>query len=310
MDFGKARSKSEMMKNKKLGRFTWFDGLNTVLMVFLCMIMLYPMLYIIGRSFMNPIEKAEHVLRVIPRKPVLEAYNYIFTRSSFIVSGMKSSVIITVLGTALNMLATAPMAYVLSKREYPMRNLITALVVFTMWFGGGMIPNYILVKSLGLIDTYWALWLPGLISSWNMLVLRNFFQMIPKELEESAKIDGANEIRIFVRIILPLSTASIASISLFYAVGHWNSWFNSMIYINSNYKLPLQNHLRRVLNSISALNSDGAAMGNDALTIARIPTADILQYACIVVTVLPIIVVYPFLQKYFVKGVMAGSLKG
>ena len=299
-----------MARKSRLKRVTAFDAANVLLLAILCFIMLYPMLYIIGRSFMGATEKALNHWRVIPHNIRLDAYEYIVKRSSFVVDGLRNSILRTLGGTALDMLITLPMAYVLSKRNYPFRNQITGAVVFTMWFGGGLIPHYLLVKSLGLIDTFWALWLPGLVSSWNLLVMRNFFQMIPDSLEESAHIDGANDFTVFVWIILPLSTASIASIGLFYAVAHWNAWFDAMIYLNSSRKLPIQNLLRRVLTSLTSLGSDGIQMGEDTTTSSRTPTADVLQYACITVTVLPILAVYPFLQKYFVKGVMAGSLKG
>lgn len=302
-------SKVYRSNSRRLHGITLFDVLNVLLMIGLCIAMLYPVLYILGRSFMDDGEKALYPLRIIPRVVTTEAYDYLFYRSSFVRFGFVNSVVRTVVGTALNMLATIPMAYVLSKRDYPLRRIITILVTFTMWFSGGLIPNYLLVKSLGLVDTYWALWLPGLISAWNMLVLRNFFQEIPRELEESAWIDGAGEMTVMLRIILPLSTASIASISLFYAVGHWNAWFDSMIYLNDYNKLPLQNQLRNVLNSLSALNMESAGNARE-IPSGQIPAAETLQYSCVIVTILPIIMVYPFLQKYFVKGVMSGSIKG
>lgn len=293
----------------KRKRIYVFDVVNTLLMLLVCIITLYPIMFILGRSFMGSVEKAHHPLRIFPRAIALDAYSYIFRRGSFITTGLFNSVKLTVVGTVMNMLVTAPMAYVLSKKNYPLHNPITGLVIFTLWFGGGLIPNYLLVISLGLRDTYWALWLPELVSAWNMIVLRNFFSMISPELEESARIDGANDLIIFTRLILPLSAASLASISLFYAVGHWNSWFNAMIYVNDVAKLPLQNQLRRVLVSITALSTKNTASFSEG-TSSRVPTADILQFACVIVTITPIMAVYPFLQRYFVKGVLAGSLKG
>lgn len=296
-----------MFKRKK--KIAFFDVTNAFFMVLICVLMLYPILFIFGRSLMGPVEKALYPMRIIPAEISLDAYTYIFRRGSFITTGLLNSVKLTTIGTLLNMAVTAPMAYVLSRKDYPLRNAITIAVVFTMWFGGGLIPNYLLVKNLRLMNSYWALWLPGLISAWNMMVLRNFFAMISKEIEESARIDGANDLVIFVRIVLPLSAASLASISLFYAVGHWNAWFDAMLYISDVVKLPLQNHLRRILISITALSTEQQGAISEGSS-TRVPTADLLQFACVVVTITPIMLVYPFLQKYFVKGVMAGSLKG
>lgn len=296
-----------MSKRKK--KIAAFDVMNTFLMVLICVLMLYPILFILGRSLMGPVEKALHPIRIIPAEISLDAYAYIFRRGSFITTGLLNSVKLTAIGTLFNMVVTAPMAYVMSRKDYPLRNGITFVVIFTMWFGGGLIPNYLLIKNLGLMNSYWALWLPGLVSAWNMMVLRNFFAMISKEIEESARIDGANDLIIFTRIILPLSAASLASISLFYAVGHWNAWFDAMLYISDVDKLPLQNHLRRILTSITALSTEQQGAISEGSS-ARVPTADLLQFACVVVTITPIMLVYPFLQKYFVKGVMAGSLKG
>ncbi len=296
-----------MSKRKK--KIAAFDVMNTFLMVLICVLMLYPFLFILGRSLMGPVEKALHPIRIIPAEISLDAYAYVFRRGSFITTGLLNSVKRTAIGTLLNMVITTPMAYVMSRKDYPLRNAITVVVIFTMWFGGGLIPNYLLIKNLGLMNSYWALWLPGLISAWNMMVLRNFFAMISKEIEESARIDGANDLIIFTRIILPLSAASLASISLFYAVGHWNAWFDAMLYISDVDKLPLQNHLRRILTSITALSTEQQGAISEGSS-ARVPTADLLQFACVVVTITPIMLVYPFLQKYFVKGVMAGSLKG
>ena len=181
------------------------------------------------------------------------------------------------------------------------------MVFFTMLFGGGLIPTYMVVKMFGLIDSLWSMVIPGMVSAWNMFIMRNFFYSIPESLEEAALIDGANQAQIMIRVTLPLSKAVLATIGLFYAVGHWNSWFDAMLYINTSTKLPMQNILRNIINSVSDLE----ALGSEQFELMDVkPASTSLRCAVIVITATPIIVVYPFVQKYFVKGVMIGSVKG
>ncbi|MDF2922227.1 MAG: YtcP3 [Paenibacillaceae bacterium] len=281
-----------------------FNGFNIALMIFLCALMIYPMLFVLGRSFMLEVERAANPLRIFPRIWDLEAYKFIFREAVTIKSSYFITISRTVVGTACNILFTSVLAYVLSKRSYPLRNMITTLVLFTMWFGGGLIPTFLLYKSLGLVNNFWVYILPGLISPWNLLLLRNFFMQIPDSLEEAAKIDGASELTIFFRIIIPLSMAAIATISLFYAVSHWNSWFDSLIFINDKKMWTLQLLLREIIRNANM--SD--LMDTDSIT--SLPPTESVKMATVVVATLPILMVYPFLQKYFVKGVMVGSLKG
>lgn len=281
-----------------------FNGFNIALMIFLCAIMIYPMLFVLGRSFMLEIERAANPLRIFPRVWDLEAYKFIFREAVTIKSSYFITILRTVAGTACNIFFTSILAYVLSKRNYPLRNIITLLVIFTMWFGGGLIPTFLLYKSLGLVNNFWVYILPGLISPWNLLLLRNFFMQIPDSLEEAAKIDGASELTIFFRIVIPLSMAALATISLFYAVSHWNSWFDSLIFINDKKKWTLQLLLREIIRNANM--SD--LMDTESTT--SLPPTESVKMATVVVATLPILMVYPFLQKYFVKGVMVGSLKG
>ena len=205
----------------------------------------------------------------------------------------------------MNLLLTTLMDYPLSKKYYPLRKPVTALVVFTMWFSGGLIPSYLLNKTLGLLNSFWVYIFPCAINAFNMVIMRNFFMQIPDSLEESAKLDGANDLVVFARIYIPLSTASIATITLFYAVFHWNMWFDSMLYMNRKDWWTMQYTLRMLIDSanVTDVATIGSAMDN-------IPPAETVRMATIVVATVPILCVYPFLQKYFVKGMLVGSVKG
>ena len=202
------------------------------------------------------------------------------------------------------------MAYPLSKKKLPLRRFYTTLIVFTMFFSGGLIPTFLVVKGLGLYNTMWALILPGAISTMNLIIMRTFFQSIPMELEESAFLDGANDIVVFYRIILPLSKASIATIAMFYAVGHWNSWFNALVYLKDSEKYPMQLILRDIVIQ-SQMSRELAEQGStEAYELINTVSVEGIKYATLFFSIIPMLIIYPFVQKYFVKGVMIGSLKG
>jgi putative aldouronate transport system permease protein len=203
---------------------------------------------------------------------------------------------------------TAMLAFALSKRSLPGRKAMITMIFITMLFSGGLVPRYLLVNELGLIDSLWALILPNLVSAWNTFILRNFFYAIPESLEESALLDGATPITVFTRIILPLSKPALATIGMFYAVAHWNGWFPGVIYLNSLEKLPVQNIMRNMIQLYSPADINSVVM-NDEQFLSN-PPIDSLQMATIVVGTVPILAIYPFVQKYFVKGVMVGSIKG
>ena len=285
-----------------------FDAVNVTFMMFMIIITLYPFLYVLYASISNPMLLMSY--RGILWRPLgfsMRGYQYVF-RNDGILNGYQVTLFVVVVGTACNMFMSLLFAYVLSRRTLMWHSLITALAVFTMYFSGGMIPSYIVVKSLGLIDSLWSLILPGLISTWNVIILRTALRSVPYELEESAKIDGAGDFLILVRILIPMIVPTIAAITLFYMVGHWNAWTTALIYIQSPTKYPLQ----LVLRSILIRNQTGGAMAGEAL---YEPGEDYamrlsLQYAVIIVSIIPIICVYPFLQKYFTKGIMIGALKG
>ena len=263
---------------------------------------LLPFLYIVIVSFMRDTMNIRFQSININNLSIA-AYKRVF-ESKFIVSGARMSVMRTLLGVAFTLFCTIMTAYPLSKKRLPGRLIYTSIMVFTMFFSGGLIPTYILIKNLKLLDTIWSLVLPGLISTYNMLLMRNFFMAIPESLEESAKLDGANDFIILFRIILPVSVPIIATVALWTAVGHWNAWFDCMIYITESSKLVLQVVLRRIVleGSLEMMEYDspeGVASNLEAI-----------KSATVVVTTVPIIMVYPFVQKYFIQGIMLGSLKG
>ena len=278
---------------------------NDIIMILLCLVMIYPVLFVAGRSVTPDIERALHPLRIIPATFDFSGYSFIFSSGSNIVNSYRTTILRTLVGTSLNILLTTLMAYPLSKKYYPARKAVTALVVFTMWFSGGLIPSYMLNKTLGLVNSFWVYIFPCAVNAFNMIIMRNFFMQIPDSLEESAKLDGANDLVVFFRIYLPLSTASIATITLFYAVFHWNMWFDSMLYMNRKDWWTMQYTLRMLIDSanVTDVATVGSAMDN-------IPPAETVRMATIVVATLPILCVYPFLQKYFVKGMLVGSVKG
>ena len=215
-----------------------------------------------------------------------------------------NSILYTTVGTAINVVCSAMCAYPLSRKDFYGRGFFTLFVAVTMFISGGMIPSYLVVNQLRLINTMWAIVLPGAISTYNMIIMRTFFQNLPVSLQESAYLDGANDITILFKVVLPLSMPIIATMTLFYAVGHWNSYFNAMIYLNSKSKFPLQVLLREIV--VAGNMADESSDLTSNINIIAIN----FKYAVIVITVVPILVVYPFLQKHFTKGVMIGAIKG
>jgi putative aldouronate transport system permease protein len=232
----------------------------------------------------------------------LSAYQYILSTPTIFTS-IGVSLFVTVVGTFVAMVFTSFMAYALSRKYLHGRRFFNFLVVFTMLFSGGMIPSFILIQKLGLIDSLWALILPSAVSAYNMIIMRNFFQGIPDSLEESAKMDGCSNWGVFFRIILPLSLPSIATISLFYAVTFWNSYQGAILYINDSAKWPIQVLLRQIVIVSSGMNADASAVD-------VVPPAQSIKMAVIIMSTLPMLMIYPFVQRFFVKGAMVGSVKG
>lgn len=274
-------------------------------------VVLYPLIYIISASISNPTAVNSGQMWLFPVDITFAGYNMIFQNSE-IWRGYLNTLLYTTLGTFINLAVTIPAAYALSRRDFYGRGFFTGMFVLTMFFSGGLIPTYLVVRDLGLIDTIWAMVLPNAAAVWNIIIARVFFQMtIPKGLEEAAKIDGASNFKVFVKIILPLSAPIIAVMALFYGVGHWNGYFNALIYLSDRNLYPLQMVLREilVLNEMSSNNTEMTGEMAQALH-SRQQLSAIVKYGVMIVSTLPIIIIYPFLQRYFVKGVMIGSLKG
>ncbi|WP_238653095.1 carbohydrate ABC transporter permease [Paenibacillus piscarius] len=284
--------------------------------IYLCLalvVVLYPLIYILSASISSPQDVNSGAMWLFPKNVTLDGYKLVFENPK-IWNGYLNTIIYTVVGTLLNLAVTLPAAYALSRSDFVGRQLFMGLILFTMFFSGGLVPTYLLVKNLGLINSMGALILPVAASVWNIVVARTFFQStIPKELQEAAHIDGCTNLKLFLRIILPLSAPIVAVMALFYGVGHWNSYFPSLIYLNDEAKYPLQMVLRQilVLQEMSAETTGAAINGEVAMAMNnKAETASLVKYGVIVVSTLPIVAVYPFLQRYFVQGVMIGSVKG
>ena len=278
-----------------------FNFFNYSLLIIIGLACFIPFLNVIASSFATTQEVVEKDFILFPTTFTLSAYEYIFSTPT-IFKSFAVSIGVTGIGTLVSMVLTSLMAYSLSRKYLVGRRFLNFVVVFTMLFSGGMIPTYLVVKNLGLIDTYWALILPIAISAFNLIIMRNFFQAIPESLEESAKVDGYNDLMIFIKIILPLSLPSIATISLFYAVAYWNEYTNAILYLNDSSKWPIQVLLRQIVIVSSGMQADNSV-------VEVVPPAQTIKMAVISVATLPMLILYPFLQKYFVKGAFVGSVK-
>ncbi|MCU6712287.1 carbohydrate ABC transporter permease [Paenibacillus sp. J5C_2022] len=278
---------------------------NTVFLTGLMIATLYPILYVAFASISEPALMMAH--KGILWKPLgfsLETYAAVFS-NPMILLGYRNTLTIVIVGVSLNLLLTSFAAYALSRKSLRYRRQIMLFIVFTMFFGGGLIPFYLLVRSLGITDTLWALILPTAVSAFNLIIMRTSFEAVPDALEESAKMDGANDFVILFRIFLPLCKPVLAVVALYYGVSHWNSWFNAMIFIQDRSLYPLQLILREIL-IIGDANSMAEGASQDEIVIL----GETLKYATIMVATIPILLVYPFLQKYFVKGALIGAIKG
>jgi len=266
---------------------------------------IYPFLNVISVSLSDYGSYLKNPMMIIPKNLNFETYKFVLSRP-LILSSYRNTIIVTICGTAISMFLTITMAYPLANRNFKAKPFFTYMAVFTMLFNGGLVPNFYLVRSLGLLDTLWALILPGSLSIFNVILMSNFIKSIPDSLEEAARIDGASDIYIMVKVILPLCLPIIATLSLFYAVGRWNSYFNAIVYIRDRQKWTLQLMLREVVLSTNALLKEGMV---DPSIQNIIPLQNV-KYTTIVVAILPILFIYPFLQKYFIKGIMIGAIKG
>lgn len=285
-----------------------FDSINVIFMLLLMIVTVYPFLYVLFASLSDPLKLYSHTgILLAPKGFSIKGYQFVLNYRA-IWNGYAVTLFLATVGTMCNLVASVLFAYVLSKNDSMFHGFFTFIAVFTMYFSGGMIPTYLIVKSVGLLNSIWSLIIPGMIGTYYVIILRTAFGSVPKEMTESAELDGASELTILVRILIPLIIPTIAAISLFIMVGYWNSWTSALLYIQDSKKHPLQMVLRQILinNDASATAGSGSSdrSGEDSAT------RMLLKYATIIVSVIPIICVYPFLQRYFTKGVMIGALKG
>ena len=284
-----------------------FQAAVYAIIVLIAVFMLYPLIYSLSASVSEPREILNGHVWLYPVNITTNAYQRVF-RSADIQSGYLNTIIYAVAGTALNLLMTIAAAYPLSMKDMKGRNFITIMITFTMFFSGGMIPTYINIKNLGLLNTRWSVILPGLINVTNLLILRNYFiNSVPDELHEAAEIDGSSPMNTLFTIILPLSKSILVVITIYYFVTHWNAYFDAMMYITKRNKWPLQVFLRQIL-LLSQMGDMAETMGADDANTALLYAS--LKYAIIIIAALPLIIVYPLVQKFFEKGIMLGSVKG
>lgn len=287
-------------------RLKLFDYVNVAFLIVVCCSIIAPFLFVISQSLMSNEDIMRNGVTFFPKHIVFDSYVYLLAGSSRVYRAFGNSLFITFFGTFFSLLFTGSIAYALSKKYLPYRTVVTAVLLASMFFGGGLIPSYLLITALGLKNSLWAIMIPSFLNVWYAFLLRNFFMEIPQEVEESARIDGANDMVIFARIALPMSMPAIATIGLFYAVGYWNSWFSASIYLSDQSKWPLQLLLKSMLLSFDP-NMSGVS---ESLGLLAVLSKDSVRAAMIMITTVPILLVYPFIQRYFVKGMIVGSVKG
>ena len=307
------------MKTKKLSKTKINNGIFNaviyILLLLLAVIMLYPLIFVLSASFSDPKAVAGGEMLLLPVKPSLEGYRYLMQYKEIWV-GYGNTIFYMIAGTLLNLAATLPCAYAMSRKELKGRKYLMIYFMITMYFSGGMIPGYLNIKSLGLLDTRGVILINGLVSTFNLIVARTYFMTsIPWEIQEAAVIDGCNDFQIFGKIIFPLSKAITVVMTLYYGVGRWNSYFVEMIYLKDRNKFPLQLFLREILTKSTFAKTamaDGMSFSAEQMMalIKQADTANMIKYGVIVLSALPMLIIYPFLQKYFEQGVMIGSVKG
>ena len=307
------------MKTKKLTKTKINNGIFNaviyILLLLLAVIMLYPLIFVLSASFSDPKAVAGGEMLLLPVKPSLEGYRYLMQYKEIWV-GYGNTIFYMIAGTLLNLAATLPCAYAMSRKDLKGRKYLMIYFMITMYFSGGMIPGYLNIKSLGLLDTRGVILINGLVSTFNLIVARTYFMTsIPWEIQEAAVIDGCNDFQIFGKIIFPLSKAITVVMTLYYGVGRWNSYFVEMIYLKDRNKFPLQLFLREILTKSTFAKTamaDGMSFSAEQMMalIKQADTANMIKYGVIVLSALPMLIIYPFLQKYFEQGVMIGSVKG
>ncbi|GIN56429.1 sugar ABC transporter permease [Lederbergia ruris] len=295
-------------QSKKISDGKVFDIGVLIISAVISVLILYPLIFIVSASFSSPEKVMSGEMWLFPVDFTLDAYSEVF-KDGDIWNGYKNTIFYTIGGTFINIILTTLAAYPLSRRDLPGRNIIMFIITFTMFFSGGMIPTFLVVQGLGMVDTFWAMIIPNAIATYNLIVMRTYFQTsIPWELQEAAMIDGCSNWKMLWKVILPLSKPIIAVMLLFYAVGHWNAFFNALIYLRDDKLYPLQLILREILLVSQANMTDeiSSEIGLDE----KMMLGESIKYALIIIASLPVLVIYPFVQKHFVKGVMIGSIKG
>lgn len=299
------KKKKNLRRMRRLNHFTLFDAVVSVFMIAVAAVMLIPFLNVVSVSLSSNTAYIRNPAMILPSDMTLEAYRSVLS-SKLIPSSYRNTIVVTLASTGLGMLLSILMAYPLSKPDLAGKKLIVGFLLVTMFFNGGLIANFYLVKRLGMFDTLWALIIPGSVSIGNIILLRNGFESVPRSLEESALLDGANDLQVLFRIVLPVCLPILATVTLFYAVGHWNAYFNAVVYINGRDKWTLQLMLREIIISRNL----GLLTGSNVVDTAQESTQpQMIKCATLVVSMLPIMMVYPFLQRYFVRGLTLGAVK-
>ena len=283
-----------------------FDIINITLLVLIIIITVYPLIFVVSASLSDPLSVLGGEVWLFPKGVTLDGYKRVFANGD-IMMGYKNTILYTFIGTVVNIIMTIAGAYSLSRKDFYGRNIIMMFLTFTMFFSGGLIPTYMIIQKLNLINSFWVMILPGAVSMYNLIITRTFFQTtIPNELQEAAVIDGCSNIKILLKIVLPLSVPIIAVMAIFYGVSHWNAFFDALIYLTTRKKFPLQLILREIL-----IQDQMDAMMTDTEDLARQQLmAESIKYAVVVVASDPVLMLYPMLQRYFIKGVMIGAIKG
>lgn len=289
-----------------------FAAVNGGFVILLVGIVLYPLIYIVSASVSDPLEVNSGNVWLLPKGLTFEGYARVFENHE-IWSGYRNTIGYTLLGTLINLTLTLPCAYALSRTHLSGRHIVLGIMLLTMFIQGGLIPTYLLVKQLGLLDTIWAVMIPNAVSVWNLIIARTFFQSsVPKELTDTAQMDGCTDFRLFFSVVVPLSAPLIAVMALFYGVSHWNQYFGALIYLSDRSLFPLQLILREIL-ILNEMSAEMMMEGESEQLLAlaeQAKYADLVKYAVLIVSSLPVILIYPFLQRFFVKGVLVGSIKG
>ncbi|TLS51828.1 carbohydrate ABC transporter permease [Paenibacillus antri] len=283
-----------------------FETINVIALSLILIVVLYPLVFVLSASISNPYLVIRGEVLLFPKEITFQAYTRVF-RDSAVLTGFLNTLVYASTGTMINLAMTTMGAYPLSRPNLPGRKIVMLAILMTMFFSGGLIPTYMVVKSLGIINTYWAMVLPGAVSVFNLIVMRTFFENIPGELHEAAMIDGSSQIRTLLRIVLPLSVPILAVMTLFYGVAHWNSFFNGLIYLSDREKYPLQLIIREIL--IQSQMQEMMELADESAAQQQL-MGESIKYALIVVTSLPVLLLYPLLQRYFVQGIMIGAIKG